>query len=206
VDSIIGTRERDTYRDVWGTLGSEYDTWSPGVEYLPLFLSRIGDTRGTLIDAGCGSGRASVQLAAAGFSVLLCDLTDDGLDDSARGIPFLSTVLWRDLMPVAYLGDVHYSTRPPRPSVDYVYCCDVLEHIPEALTMLTVHRLCAVARREVFLVVSHELDRSGFWVGRPLHHTVQSFVWWRDHLAEVTEILEARDLIHHGVFWLKGQA
>lgn len=207
----IRARETETYGDVWGTLGEAYDAWSPGLEYLPLFLDRVGDTRGTLLDAGCGSGRAAVALATAGFAVTLCDLTDDGLHASARTLPFVASVLWTDLTPVAYCAALRadHAARPApatQPVVDWVYCCDVLEHVPEGLTMLTVHQLCAIARHEVFLVVSHQPDRNGFWVGHPLHHTVQPFVWWRDHLAEVTQIREARDLIHHGVFWLRGHA
>ena len=37
-------------------------------------------------------------------------------------------------------------------------------------------------------------------IGEPLHVTVMPFTWWRDRLGEVGEVLDARDLMHGGVF------
>jgi hypothetical protein len=86
---------------------------------------------------------------------------------------------------------------------EWVYCTDVLEHIPTAFTMLVVSRLLEVAEEGVFLSVSFVPDQMGVWIGETLHETVQPFTWWRDALNEVGEVVEARDLLGKGAFLVK---
>jgi hypothetical protein len=84
--------------------------------------------------------------------------------------------------------------------VDWVYCCDVLEHVPPQFTMLAIDQMLRVARLGVFLSIALVPDQFGVWVGEALHQTVQPFVWWRDSLREVGEVVDARDLLIHGVY------
>lgn len=185
-------RECAKYEAMWAMPG--YATYSPGEQMIPILLDMIPPSaRGPVLDAGCGSGKGALALQAAGFEdVRLCDLTDTGLVDAARGFPFDRACLWQPLRPqLRYL---------PGGAVDWVYCCDVLEHIPEAFTMLVVSRLLEVARRGVFLSISTVPDSHGVWIGERLHHTVQPFVWWRDQLRELGTVLEARDLLMAGAF------
>jgi len=157
----------------------------------------------TVLDAGCGAGKGAIALASAGFTVTLCDHTDAGLTPDALAVgPFIQTNLWDDLSPVAYLAGVARGTEPGAP-FDYAYCCDVLEHIPTPFTMLVVSRLLAVASRGVFLSISLQADNCGALVGEPLHLTVQSFVQWRDQLATLGRLVEARDLMSTGVYYLE---
>jgi len=184
-------RERETYRQMWAV--DEYAQHSPGEHYLPIFLDMIGVTRceddASVLDAGCGSGQGGVALSRLGFNVLLCDVTPDGLVSDAMALPYVDACLWHDL-------------RVWGP-FDYVYCCDVLEHIPTAFTMLVVRRLLDVAAHGVFLSISFQPDVMGHWVGTPLHQTVMPFTWWRDALSAVGEVIEARDLLNAGVFFVR---
>ena len=66
--------------------------------------------------------------------------------------------------------------------------------------MLVVQRLLEVCRRGAFFSIALTTDVFGAYVGRPLHHTVESFVWWRDSLAELATMKEARDLGIHGLY------
>jgi hypothetical protein len=129
---------------------------------------------------------------------LQCDLTPDGLTPEAQRLPFVEAVLWRDLQPA-----VRAFAHPNRTTVDYIYCCDVLEHLPPQFTMLAIDQLLRVAQRGVFLSISLVPDNFGAWVGAPLHQTVQSFTWWRDGLAELGTVLEARDLLSTGLYWVR---
>jgi hypothetical protein len=116
-----------------------------------------------------------------------CDLVDVRSDGARTAFPaFIETSLWRS---DRSLG-----------AADWVYCCDVLEHIPTAFTMLVVERLLDVAKQGVFLSICHQPDQHGAWVGEALHQTVQPFVWWRDHLSQIGELIEARDLLMNGIF------
>lgn len=191
---MIATRERQLYEDVWQGL-DRYGDLSPGVERLPMFLEMVGATLGgiapncgSVLDAGCGSGKAALALEDAGFSVTCADLTDAGLVNSARVLPFVGGPLWATC---------------PLGAFDWVYCCDVLEHVPTEFTMLTIARLLETARLAVFLSIALVPDQFGAWVGQPLHQTVQPFTWWRDRLKELGELVECRDLIDAGVYLVR---
>lgn len=187
-------QERELYDAVWGGL-SRYGDHNPGEHHVDLFkrlLEARGWPQGSVLDAGCGTGLGGVALQRAGFQAALCDLTDAGLQAAALELPFTTVSLWDDLRPALgfQMGG----------KFDYGYCCDVLEHIPEAFTMLVVSQLLAVARYGVFLTISTVPDHFGIWVGEPLHKTVRPFTWWRDMLGEVGTVTEAIDCLNYGAF------
>jgi SAM-dependent methyltransferase len=186
--------ETDLYAGVWGSL-EHYGTVAPGVRYLPAFLDCVGASRGHVLDAGTGSGKGALALAAVGFRVTCCDLTDSGLVDDARALPFHVACLWGDLRGLAPLWR----------TFDYVYCTDVLEHIPPQFTMLAISQMLRVAKRGLFLSVSLVPDQFGVWAGRPLHQTVEPFVWWRDSLGELGDVVDARDLHDNACFFVRAR-
>jgi SAM-dependent methyltransferase len=186
-------QERETYSQVWGI--PNYGEHSPGEQFLPLFLDMAPGikTSHAVLDAGCGAGKGALALRRAGFKdVTLCDLTPDGLCDDVRDLRFYEACLWKPLQPPFQ-----------RARYDWVYCCDVLEHLPPTFAMLAVHRLLEVAQRGVFLSICVTPDNFGVWVGKPLHQTVQSYVAWRDQLNALGHVVEARDLMHVGVYLVK---
>lgn len=189
--STIVAKERALYEDVWGGI-QHYGDHSPGAQHVGLFQAMTGASSGSVLDAGCGSGKGALALRAAGFDLMLCDLTGEGRSEDVLSLPFVATCLWRDLRSVAYLAGVQ--------TFDYVYCCDVLEHIPTEYTMLTLQRLLEVTGRGLFLTIALVPDQFGVWVGRPLHHTVRPFTWWRDRLRDLGHLVECRDLLLAGAY------
>lgn len=191
----IARREQELYEDVYDSV-PPYRNFSPGEVYAPMFaqMVRERDWAGNVLDAGCGTGRGAVALKKEGFVVSqMCDFTDFGVEEAARGIPFRHATLWLPLEPqLYYLG--------PGSKIDLVYCCDVMEHIPKEFSMLAVARMLEIARRAVFFSISLTHDTMGAWLGRPLHKTIESFVWWRDALNEIGNVEEARDLLNTGVY------
>jgi hypothetical protein len=179
--------ERELYEEIWENEG--YGRFSPGEEYLSVFKS-LAIPESTVLDAGTGSGKGALALQNVGFIVTACDITNAGLILEARTIPFVTVSLWEDLYSV--VG-----------SHSYVYCCDVLEHVPTQLTGLVLQRLLDVAELGVFLSISLVPDNFGITVGKPLHQTVQSFVWWRDLLRELGEVTDARDLGAVGLYFVR---
>jgi hypothetical protein len=79
----------------------------------------------------------------------------------------------------------------------------VLEHVPPQFTMLAVDQLLRITKVGCFLTVCSLADNLGVWVGHPLHQTVESFVWWRDSLREVGDVVDARDLHQAATFYLR---
>jgi SAM-dependent methyltransferase len=186
-------QERSTYEAMWAV--PDYATASPGEQLVPTFLEMAGITKPhkqTVLDAGCGSGKGAMQLRAAGFEVMLADLTPSGLLPEVQDLPFFEMALW-DPVPVwrRYLFGRKF---------DWVYCCDVLEHVPPTFAMLVVSRLLEASRHGVFLSIALQEDNFGVWAGRPLHLCVQSFVQWRDQLNELGRVKEARDLLTNGLY------
>ena len=185
----LATAERRKYEDCWSY--SQYRNYSPGVWALPLFRQLVRK-RGTLIDLGCGTGRAGAELAEAGFEVTLMDFADNCLDFKVKqkGLPFIRGNLWSP-----WKGAGRF---------DYGYCCDVLEHIPPDKVDKVLRRIFAHCDR-VFLNIHFGPDNFGKVVGHPLHLTVQPFVWWLAKLGEYGDVRDARDLLGMGAFFVSSK-
>ena len=187
---MIAERERATYEDVWAI--PTYAVRSPGVQYLPFFEAMCQPLPGArILDAGAGSGAAAVELQRRGFDVRLADITDAGFSPEASNLPRRLGPLWLKMWPDR--------------AFDYVFCCDVMEHIPPTFAMLVVHRLLAASTRGVFFSIALTPDNYGAWVGTPLHQNVQPFTAWRDQLSSIGIVMECRDLISTGLYYVTPQ-
>lgn len=192
--SLVITRERDTYADAFAI--PAYVEHSPGEQNLAAFLDMTGikrydASRYTVLDAGTGSGKGALALQAAGFKVRTCDL-DDFRSAEAKDLPFTEACLWHPLKNACgyTFGGIF----------DYVYCTDVMEHMPQEFTMLAIARMLEVSRHGLFLSISLVPDQFGVWLGTPLHQTVKPFTWWRDNLAALGRLVESRDRITHALY------
>lgn len=192
-------QETAKYERMWNEV-EEYRKTSPGEALVGPALALLNLQPGTrIVDLGCGTGRAGLKFAQLMLFVTLIDATRDALD------PEVVTALEDEQSPIEFQQACVWGNWPSllvEPRQDLVYCCDVLEHIPAEFTMLTVAR-CLEAAPRVFLHISTEQDGFGLAIGEPLHLTVKPFTWWRDRLADVGKLLEARDLLASGLFLLE---
>ena len=187
--------ERLKYQKAWAIDG--YDHHSPGEEISDLFKEialPIQDE--TIIDLGTGSGRGALALAKMGLDVTVLDLTFDGLDKRAEGFRKIEASLWG-----AWNAEKRGSFHIPL-NWDYGYCTDVMEHIPPEYVMLTLHKIM-LACDKAFFHICLIPDGFGQLVGEPLHLTVMPFEWWRDHLGEIGTVLESRDFMNNGIFYVE---
>lgn len=201
---LIRENETDAYSELWASVPA-YSKNSPGEQHAAVFHRLVNDAGATVLDAGCGGGRGMVALDKLGYQVAGCDLTNAGLVQDAKGFPFVQTALWTDLRPVTYL---FHATKPDvfaPDGVDYTFCCDVLEHVPPQFTMLAVEQMLRVTKKLLYASIYLTPDGHGAWVGRPLHLTVQPFVWWRDSLREIAEVVEARDCHEFGIYAVRAR-
>lgn len=193
--------ETALYEEMWAH--PEYGQHSPGEQMVDLFLEIVTTQhafrRGlTVLDAGCGSGKGAVALKARGFDVRLCDLTNAGLLPEASRLPFYVSSLTHDLSLV--VRDFGF---PGRRRADFVYCCDVLEHVPTQFTMLAIDQMLRASTKGLFLNISLVPDRFGMWVGEQLHKTVQPFKWWRDSIGDIGTVVDARDMHGSATFYVR---
>lgn len=163
---VVAASERDKYERMWAH--PDYHLGSPGERAVPLFLSAVPVSKGdTIVDAGAGSGRASVALALAGHAVTMLDFCRNAVEPPAQGLPYIDAVLW-DL---------------PELSFDWLYCVDVLEHIPREKVDLVLDGLARIASRGGYLQACCCEDNCGALIGETLHLTVEPPDWWAARVA-----------------------
>ena len=146
--------------------------WDPaeflatGVDEIGTVLARVGElgldvARERALDFGCGAGRLSHGLAAAGFGeVLGCDISPTMLEKAREIVPdeacrFVQ-VTGTDLAAVE------------TGSVDLVYSCRVLQHMPPALAHGYVREFWRVARPGAVVVFQMPTQPSSSVAGRVL--------------------------------------
>lgn len=184
----VAKAERDKYAKIWAN--PDYRTYSPGEWILPWFLMTIKPRAGSsFIDCGAGTGRAALTLHEMGYDVTPIDIVDTALDPEA------AAALGNKLR-IGALWDMNL------PYSDYAICTDVMEHIPPELVMKTLRNIVGSVAIGAFFYICFNEDHFGSTVEEELHLTVKPFTWWRDRLNEVGTLVEARDLINNGFFWV----
>lgn len=185
-------QERAKYAEIWSL--EEYRTAnSPGEDNVQRFMDVIEPAPGSsLMDVGCGAGRAGLDFQSRGLRVGWLDITAAALDPDVPRDRFTEAPIWNhwgfNIPGCDALGEFEYG-----------FCCDVLEHIPTEYTMLAVQRIlqhCRIA----WLQISLRPDEFGKLIGERLHLTVQPFDWWLVRLATLGKVTDARDLCGAGLF------
>jgi SAM-dependent methyltransferase len=179
-------QERAKYQEMWSV--EAYRTAdSPGEFHVPSFLHVVNPYPHTsIIDIGCGAGRAGLDFAAKGFKVRWLDLTDAALDPRVDRDRFIESPIWSKQWADEY-------------SFDYGYCSDVLEHIPPEYTMLSIERILTACETSWFLVANRP-DQFGAHIGKTLHLTVQPYGWWLERIGSLGNVTDARDLCGASLF------
>lgn len=169
--------ERDKYRRMWAE--PCYHIGSPGERAVPLCLKSLPMQPGeTVVDAGAGSGRGAVQLVNAGLDVTLLDFCHEAVEPPAKDLPYIDAVLW-ELPPLSF---------------DWVYCVDVLEHIPPTQVEAVLDGLARSSTKGAFLQICCVEDGCGAAIGETLHLTVHPPSWWKPFIEARWPILA--DLSH----------
>jgi SAM-dependent methyltransferase len=160
---------------MWAVLtdkGKSRNRWSPadflatGVTEIDALMERVNElglqpARGRALDFGCGAGRLSHGLAQVGFDqVLGCDISPTMLAKAREIVPdeacqFVQ-VTGTDLSAVE------------TDSVDLVYSCRVLQHMPPALAHGYIREFWRVARPGAVVVFQMPTQPSSSVAGRVL--------------------------------------
>lgn len=134
---------RDGYNR-WAAIYDDEDNALIAIEE-PQVAALLGDVAGLVIaEVGCGTGRHTLRLAAAGAQVTALDFSEAMLA-KARAKPHAAAVRWLQ----------HDITRPlplPDAACDRVGCFLVLDHIPNPAALLgECRRIC---RPNGFVIIS----------------------------------------------------
>jgi len=169
------TAEQKKYYKAWQV--EQYRGYSPGEGLVPVFLDSYNPEDSediSIIDYGCGPGRAGLALSEAGLDVLMLDFVPNALDQAVEeqlgdGLRFLQ----RDL------------TQPLDVASEWGYCCDVCEHIPEEDIDKVLDNILS-SSNSVFFQISNFTESYGDHpaVKEELHMNVQDYWYWLKKFAE----------------------
>lgn len=188
--------EQEKYLKCWDH--EDYRKWSPGEQCVGLFLDTAKPKEGeTLVDWGCGTGRACDPLAANGLEVTAVDFAANCLDEQPRQMVEDGIIDFIE----------HDLTKPIDLRADYGYCCDVMEHIPEedvdkVLTNILQNSL------HVFFQISTVEDHFSSVIDDidgHLHLTVKPYSWWLQKFADFGCIVHySNEFPAHCIFYVTG--
>lgn len=154
------------YTKIWRI--KQYRTKSFGDELVQCAISQFDlKPPSSVIDFGCGTGRATAKFKALGYDVLGIDFAPNCLDEGID-IPFRVANLWQ---------------LPSDVRADFGYCCDVMEHIPPDkvdAVLASIRKATEVA----FFNISFREDQFGALIGETLHLSVHQPEWWLEKLKE----------------------
>ncbi len=165
--------ECDKYRTMWNL--PDYRDISPGENCVSTFLAEVKPD-GLIVDFGCGTGRASIALKAAGYRTMMIDFADNCRDQEALELPFVE---W-DL------------TNPLPMTAPYGFCTDVMEHIPTKDVNAVIRNIMAAAAR-VFFQISTVEDNFGALLDLSLHLTVKPPEYWYGKMKALGYDIEWRE-------------
>ena len=200
VEKIVGTEEKRKYVKCWGV--DDYRKYSPGEHLVDLFLETAKPADGaTLVDWGCGTGRAAKRLSEAGMDVTMLDFADNCLDSDVKEA--LSDNLRFIEQDLSEPG-LNYPS-------EYGFCTDMLEHIPEE-DIDTVLDNILNNSQHVFFQISTVPDGFG---AHPqivkdgerehLHLTVWDYQKWLRKFVEKSVVIHhSNDLQDSVIFYVSG--
>jgi SAM-dependent methyltransferase len=168
----LGTLEAELekYRKAWAL--PEYRQWSPGADAVHVFLENTPWKPGdTIVDVGCGTGRAAIKLRDAGLRPWLLDFCAEAIE--VQDLPFININIWESF-------DVGY--------FDWIYCVDVLEHLPSDKINSSLRAMFMMGRKGGYLQIACFPDSCGSLIGETLHMTVQPPEWWHEKVSQKWKI------------------
>lgn len=177
--------ERAKYQTIWRL--QDYRRVSPGELVAEWAMIRMGMQGGdSLIDWGCGTGRASRKFFDHGMPTLMIDIADNCLDPVITQIVnqedtdfyFMEACAW-DIDALKEVG------------ADFGFCCDLLEHLPPEHVATVLKNIADCTNAYAYLQPCHKPDTMGAWVpGLELHLTVRDRQWWTTQIKNFFNIIE----------------
>lgn len=188
--------EKSKYDVIWRDVPS-YRECSPGEAFAPFFLDGFrGEMRAgqTVIDFGCGTARVTKIFLAKGLNVTLVDISPYALDEEIRNMLILFS------NQVHFIQACLWQLPKELKSAYWIYCCDVLEHIPEDHLDIVLRHIDDRMRFGGYFSICLTPDLTGKRLGEPLHLTVKSKSWWEKKLAKYFHIT-GEDLVADDIYF-----
>jgi hypothetical protein len=159
----VSKAEACKYMRMWAQ--PAYSAMSPGERSAKFAFELLAMTPdSSLCDVGCGRGLAADIFHGLGMKVTQYDI----VNVARNNLPFIHGSLWQTAIP----------------ECDYIFCCDVLEHIPTDKVEAAVKNLLNATLKSAYIQVSCTEDGCGKLIGESLHLTIKDGQWWVDRFME----------------------
>lgn len=176
------TDEQKKYQKCWNL--DAYRKYSPGEQLVDQFLESSNWKPGkTLIDWGCGSGRAGSKLHTRGLDVTLVDFAFNALDEDVEA----ELKEWNNFRFIE-----HDLTNKTDLSSEFGFCTDMLEHVPEEDVDKVLNTILDASKHVFFQIATSE-DHFGQHpdIDDHLHLTVHGYFWW------LQKFIDKRCIVHY---------
>ena len=159
----IRDSESAKYNKIWEL--DAYRKHSPAMRIIDRALTAVNiKTGSSIIDLGCGTGRASQRMANLGYNVTAFDIAEKACLEFDGD--FIEGCLW---------------DMPDLGQFDLGVAFDVLEHIPTEMIDLTLENMARHCKT-LYLQIATFPDPFGEKIGETLHLTLEPLEWWREKL------------------------
>jgi SAM-dependent methyltransferase len=162
--------EKNKYKKMWAV--KNYSNYSPGEVMVDQALMLCTDFKmKTILDAGCGTGRATSLFNALGLDATGVDITLSHISPAVKakiGDKLHEECLWE------------LSFTEP---FDLIYCIDVLEHIPPKRLYKTISKLASLCKVCAYFKIALYQDGYGKQIGETLHLSLYKTDQWIQMLA-----------------------
>lgn len=170
----IEAQEREKYRKMWAI--PRYRLSSPGLVAVDAFMTACQPSpQETVVDLGCGTGRAGLSLWKRGLDVTLVDCCPEA---NETALPFHEAILW----------DLPGSLGP----FDWIYCVDVLEHLPTEYVERTLAQFAHITTKGGYLQIALTQDWCGKMIRDVLHLTIRPVSWWHERIDRYWTVKDAK--------------
>lgn len=178
-------QEKEKYIKMWNI--PVYRSVSPGnnlAEHFLDYFSKEMQAGDTLTDFGCGTGRAAHRFLERGLNVQLIDIAPNCLDGEIQALTLI--LPHRIAFTEACLWELDSDTQ----TTDWLYCCDVMEHLPPDKVAQTLQQLaCRNKKGGCFQIFLEDDLAFGTLSQEHLHLTIQTQKWWVAQLSKHWEVL-----------------
>lgn len=183
-------QEKIKYEKMWNQ--ELYRKRSPGLLLATFFLYHIQDrvkVGDSILDFGCGTGAASLLFFEKGLDVTLVDIANNCLSPIARDLVQNKTAKFKFIE--ASLWDLPQDLNP----CDWIYCIDVLEHLPEPKLMEALQSMAKKTKKGGALQVFLEDETMGESIGEKLHLSIYPLNWWIEKISSFWKIEHVQEII-----------
>lgn len=170
--------EQQKYEAMWGH--DAYRLSSPGCEAAACFLTHFGpkiEQGDAVIDFGCGTGRAGAFFLSQGFNVRLVDIAANCLDENVASLTALFP------QEIVFVNGCLWDLPASLESAAWAYCCDVLEHLPQAHIDAALFQMAQRTKKGGFFQIFLKDEPFGLMIGKRLHLTIQPKEWWIEKIS-----------------------